>query len=594
MIRSLLFVTLLLLPVSAFTQLPTVLTDSASVHVSAYELAPDRNYTFEQILTDTSIQFVANDLLQPHQATQYWLKLTITNPFDYAEPYHLIVEPDVNNTLYYVDASTKKWISTQAGAQLQERVRGWGRLPCSLPAKTVSTLYVKVSIDGFSQADHTFKPTILLRKEIISLQRDQTVWMAWVIGLLVVVLFFLNNLYVYVSFKDKAVFYYLIIQLGGMIYLTGHWGYFSVLFSTPVFNFSLHTDGGLHLGHTVHYYNLNVLLMHAGIGFILFGFVQLTRSYLNTAQSLPKLDRLLRYGLCGYLALSVIVAGINIVLFDLEYYTLAYDNLYVLFLIGLTLATCLTGYRRKLPAATPFLLANLFPLVFVLAIPLFHLLISYTSTDNLWLPDLAVIAQALGFSIAIVARTKSIQQALNAEAIKSQQLTADLRESELCQQLTEAEKQKISANIQLLEQNLESNQRELAATTLHMVQKNELLAELQEQVEKLAKLNPSLKPKGLHTIEAILKNNLYVDKDWGKFKLHFEQVHPHFFDNLQASHPQLTSYEIRLYAYLHLNLSTKEIAALLNIDPASVRRAKTRLTKKMALSPSLHVVDLDN
>jgi len=48
----------------------------------------------------------------------------------------------------------------------------------------------------------------------------------------------------------------------------------------------------------------------------------------------------------------------------------------------------------------------------------------------------------------------------------------------------------------------------------------------------------------------------------------------------------LTAYEIRLCAYLHLQLSGKEIATLLNIDPPSVRKAKMRLKKKMEVIPS--------
>ena len=59
-------------------------------------------------------------------------------------------------------------------------------------------------------------------------------------------------------------------------------------------------------------------------------------------------------------------------------------------------------------------------------------------------------------------------------------------------------------------------------------------------------------------------------------------MHPRFFEELQESYPALTKHELRLYSYFHIQLSTKEIAALLNIDPASVRRAKTRLFKKIA------------
>ncbi len=82
-------------------------------------------------------------------------------------------------------------------------------------------------------------------------------------------------------------------------------------------------------------------------------------------------------------------------------------------------------------------------------------------------------------------------------------------------------------------------------------------------------------------MQSLLQSNLYLDGDWSKFKLHFEQVHPRFFEALQANYPALTKHEQRLYSYFHINLSTKEIAALLNIDPASVCRAKTRLYKKV-------------
>ena len=135
-----------------------------------------------------------------------------------------------------------------------------------------------------------------------------------------------------------------------------------------------------------------------------------------------------------------------------------------------------------------------------------------------------------------------------------------------------------------MQEKLEANQRELASSTLYMVQKNELLTLLKAQIKELNKLNPDHKKQELLHIESTLQKSMYLDADWAKFKLHFEQVHPHFFADLQSQHPTLTRNEIRLCAYFHINLSTKEIASLLNIDPASVRRAKTRLYKKMGVN----------
>lgn len=58
-----------------------------------------------------------------------------------------------------------------------------------------------------------------------------------------------------------------------------------------------------------------------------------------------------------------------------------------------------------------------------------------------------------------------------------------------------------------------------------------------------------------------------------------------FQDRLKACYPELTAYDLRLCTYLKANLSTKEIATLLNITPDSVKKAKHRLRKKLDMSP---------
>ena len=60
-----------------------------------------------------------------------------------------------------------------------------------------------------------------------------------------------------------------------------------------------------------------------------------------------------------------------------------------------------------------------------------------------------------------------------------------------------------------------------------------------------------------------------------------EGIHSAYLRNLKASHPGLTPYELRLCAYMKSNLTTKEIAAILNILPESVKKAKQRLRRKI-------------
>lgn len=67
--------------------------------------------------------------------------------------------------------------------------------------------------------------------------------------------------------------------------------------------------------------------------------------------------------------------------------------------------------------------------------------------------------------------------------------------------------------------------------------------------------------------------------------LELETANRLFQRRLQDQHPTLTPYDLRLCTYLKSNLSTKEIATLLNITPDSVKKAKHRLRKKLRLMP---------
>ncbi|GAB3901325.1 hypothetical protein GCM10028825_53510 [Spirosoma agri] len=564
------------------------LQDRSTAPIDAYALLPDHGYTLDKVRTDTTLRFIRGDSLRPASTQTYWLRLIVVNPAYYDESYNLSIQPSLNNTLYTLDAGGQQWRAHQAGADAPfTGQRDRNLLTFIAKGQTQTVLYVKIDVRRLQAIGRAVKPVLAIERQSRTNKTDQFMMVTWIMSLSVLVLFFLNNLFIYANFNDRIVLYYLLAQVGGMIYITDYKQFFNVLFPCPVFTVGLSPAG------EVHYFDLGNLLQHSSIVLILYGQAQLTRAYLNTSVTLPTLDSVIKYGLYTYALLSSALMVINSCFFYLEDSTLWYHNIVALALISSIMYTCVIGYIRNLPAATPFLLANSLPLAFMLATALFHVFISFKKTEPSLLPDLASITHALAFSIALVARTKFIQNELAARTVETRQLEFEMREMALQHRLAELENQRINADIrhektknELLQERLEINQRELASTTLYIVQKNELLASLKTQLQTLHKQHPTINQQGLKGIESILQSNLYLDADWGKFKIHFEQIHPDFFDNLLTKHPSLTKYEIRLYAYFHINLSTKEIAALLNIDPASVRRAKTRLYKKMALSES--------
>ncbi|QEC73562.1 hypothetical protein FSB73_19730 [Arachidicoccus ginsenosidivorans] len=79
------------------------------------------------------------------------------------------------------------------------------------------------------------------------------------------------------------------------------------------------------------------------------------------------------------------------------------------------------------------------------------------------------------------------------------------------------------------------------------------------------------------------KNAKDEENEWHLFDNGFNKVHEDFFDRLIKAYPELTAQDLRLAAYLRMNLTTKEIAPLLNISTRGVEIKRYRLRKKIHL-----------
>ncbi len=129
--------------------------------------------------------------------------------------------------------------------------------------------------------------------------------------------------------------------------------------------------------------------------------------------------------------------------------------------------------------------------------------------------------------------------------------------------------------------------RELASISLSLTQKSKLI---QEVINKLNLIRNELeedKEKVRGELRKLVQDISEETRDdsWASFKTYFDNVHPSFFQRLIELFPDLTPAEMRLAAFLRLNLSSKEIASILFITPDSVKTARNRLRKKMNLSP---------
>lgn len=123
--------------------------------------------------------------------------------------------------------------------------------------------------------------------------------------------------------------------------------------------------------------------------------------------------------------------------------------------------------------------------------------------------------------------------------------------------------------------------KELTTHALHLAKKNETLESLRQKAEEL---KSDENGQNIAQLINTINFDLQDDNNWEKFARYFEEVHKDFNTNVIKKYSEITPSELRLMALIKMNLSSKEIANILNISIPGIKKARQRLRKKMALS----------
>lgn len=159
---------------------------------------------------------------------------------------------------------------------------------------------------------------------------------------------------------------------------------------------------------------------------------------------------------------------------------------------------------------------------------------------------------------------------------KKQALLLEKASSELALKELSAQQEIMRLRNEKLKNDIASKSKELASSTMSIIKKNEFLSSLKKELTVTD-------GKNLKKVIAIIDKNLNNTDDWKLFQEAFNNADKKFLKKVKKLHPTLTPNDLRLCAYLRLNLSSKEIAPLLNISPRSVEVKRYRLRKKMDL-----------
>jgi DNA-binding CsgD family transcriptional regulator len=157
------------------------------------------------------------------------------------------------------------------------------------------------------------------------------------------------------------------------------------------------------------------------------------------------------------------------------------------------------------------------------------------------------------------------------------------KENELKHLNEKTEQEIMQLKNEKLESEVDHMNRELTSSTIHLINKNELLSSVKQTLVDLMNHNKEKSREDLKRVVKEIDQNISSDEDWHKFERSFNLVHGDFIKRLLEKHPYLTPQEIKLAAYLRLNLNTKEMAQLLNISVRGVEISRYRLRKKLGI-----------
>jgi len=162
----------------------------------------------------------------------------------------------------------------------------------------------------------------------------------------------------------------------------------------------------------------------------------------------------------------------------------------------------------------------------------------------------------------------------------------------LKQEVIANEQQIVKIKNEQLQDALAGKSRELANSAMNIVYKNELLQKISDEMLNLKDSNgKKLSEEQLRKIQKVINEGMTDERDWNLFESSFNEAHESFFKKLKVHHPDLVPNDLKLCAYLRMNMNSKEMASLLNISLRGVEIRRYRLRKKLNLEHDKNLVE---
>ncbi|RIV47482.1 regulator [Flagellimonas pelagia] len=168
------------------------------------------------------------------------------------------------------------------------------------------------------------------------------------------------------------------------------------------------------------------------------------------------------------------------------------------------------------------------------------------------------------------------------ETIEQRRLYLE-KESKIRMEQYRLEKKIQKLNRDRLKTKILAKDKELVNNSLQVVKKNKILSNIIQKLKEMdtESMNDESKAQ-LSTLKKSITKEINSNS-WNDLEKHIKNVHFDFLKRLKEQYPDISPRELDLSTYLLMNMSTKEIAEVMNISNGGVELARYRLRKKLGL-----------
>ena len=198
------------------------------------------------------------------------------------------------------------------------------------------------------------------------------------------------------------------------------------------------------------------------------------------------------------------------------------------------------------------------------------------------------------YQVVVFIKKRSEKGAREMETQKELELMEQKKRFE--EDAKEKRKEIIELKNQRLQYDLRHKSQELASSTMNLIRKNEILLDVSQNLSKVGasvieNFEPNIIMKEINKMQDDIKHNIEHDNNWKRFAENFDLVYENYLMRLSDRFPNLTISDKKLCAFLKMDLSSKDIAPLLNLSFRSVEMSRYRLRKKMALDRDINLAE---